>query len=111
MDPPRPGRKIVYTGDTRPSEKIVRLAEGADVLIHEATFADDLLERAMEEGHSTVSQAAEIARKAGVKLLVLTHISSRYEDPKILLEQAREVFPNAYIAEDLMKIDVPLEKE
>jgi len=111
IDPPRPGRKIVYTGDTAPSDKIVKLARGADVLIHEATFADDLTDRAIEEGHSTASQAAEVARKAGVKLLVLTHISSRYEDPTILLEQARRVFPNTYVAEDFMKIDVPLHKE
>jgi ribonuclease Z len=111
LDLPRSGRRIVYTGDTRPSEKILELAQGADVLIHEATFADDLIERAAEDGHSTASQAATIAGKAGVGLLVLTHISSRYEDAKLLLEEARAIFSNARIAEDFMKIDVPLHRE
>ena len=111
MDPPRSGRKIVYSGDTSPSEKIINLARDADVLIHEATFADDLTERAAEEGHTTASQAADVARKAGVELLVLTHISSRYDDSKLLLEEARAVFPDTRLAEDFMKIDVPLHKE
>ena len=111
LDPPRSGRKIVYSGDTSPSEKIINLARDADVLIHEATFADDLTERAAEEGHSTASQAADVARKAGVELLVLTHISSRYDDAKLLLEEARAVFPDTRLAEDFMKIDVPLHKE
>jgi len=111
MDAPRPGRKIVYTGDTSPSDKITELARDADLLIHEATFADDLVERAIEDGHSTVSQAAEAARRAGAKLLVLTHVSARYDDLKILLEQAKKVFPNTYVAEDLMRIDIPLRED
>ncbi|MDH5690561.1 MAG: ribonuclease Z, partial [Candidatus Bathyarchaeota archaeon] len=69
---PRPGRKIVYTGDTRPSENLVKLAENADLLIHEATFDDELMERALEDGHSTPSMAAETAKEAGAKWLVLT---------------------------------------
>jgi ribonuclease Z len=105
---PRPGRKIVYTGDTRPSENLVRLAENADVLIHEATFDDELLERADEDGHSTPSQAAETAKEAGAKRLVLTHISARYRDASLLLEQARTVFSNTELAEDFLKIDLPL---
>jgi len=111
MDPPRPGRKIVYTGDTRPSENIIKFATDSDLLIHEATFADDLMERANEEQHSTVSQAAETAKKAGAKLLVLTHISARYDDAKILLGQAKKIFANTYVAEDLMKIDIPLHED
>jgi len=107
-DPPRAGRKIVYTGDTSPSEKIVKLAEDADLLIHEATFADDLIERAIEDKHSTVSQAAEVAKEAGARLLVLTHVSSRYDDLKILLEQAKKIFPNTCVAEDFMKVEIPL---
>jgi ribonuclease Z len=107
-DAPRPGRRIVYTGDTRPSENIVELARGADLLIHEATFGDELAERAQEDGHSTVSQAAGVAAKAGVKRLMLTHISSRYGDTKQLLEAARKIFPNTYIAEDLVDVDIPL---
>ena len=108
LGPPRRGRKIVYTGDTRPSRGIIELAKGADVLIHDATFADDLAERAREDMHSTASEAASVAKKAGVKLLVLTHISARYEDTDILLEEARRVFPNVLIAEDFMSLDVPL---
>jgi ribonuclease Z len=107
-DPPRQGRSIVYTGDTRPSDNIVNLALGADLLIHEATFGDELIERAAEDGHSTASQAAEVASKAGVKRLILTHISSRYGDTEPLLEAARKVFPNTQVAEDLLEIDVPL---
>ena len=108
LGPPRRGRKIVYTGDTRPSRGIIELAKGADVLIHDATFADDLAERAREDMHSTASEAASVAKEAGVKLLVLTHISARYEDTDILLEEARRVFPNVLVAEDFMSLDVPL---
>jgi len=111
MGPPRPGRKIAYTGDTKPSQGIVKLAEGAELLIHEATFADDLKERAAEEYHSTAGQAAEVAKEARVKLLVLTHISSRYEDPTVLLEQAEKIFPNSRVAEDLMRIDIPFHRD
>jgi ribonuclease Z len=105
---PRPGRKIVYTGDTRPTENLVKFAENADLLIHDATFDDELLERAREDGHSTPSQAAETAKKSGAKWLVLTHISARYKDPSPLLEQARKLFPHVDVAEDFMKIDLPL---
>ncbi len=108
LGPPRPGRKIVYTGDTRPSENLVKLAEDADLLIHEATFDDELLERAAEDGHSTPSQAAETAKEAGVKWLVLTHISARYRDASLLLEQARKTFSNTDLAKDFLKIDLPL---
>jgi ribonuclease Z len=105
---PRPGRKIAYSGDTRPTESLVKVAENADLLIHEATLSDELLERAKEDGHSTPSQAAEIARKARVKRLILTHVSSRYKDTQQLLEQAQKIFPNVEMAEDFMKIDMSL---
>jgi ribonuclease Z len=105
---PRPGRKIVYTGDTMPSENLVRLADNADLLIHEATFDDEMVERAGEDGHSTPSQAAETAKEAGAKRLVLTHISARYRDAGLLLEQARKVFYNTGLAEDFLKIELPL---
>jgi len=105
---PRPGRKIVYTGDTRPSRALIKFAQNADLLIHDATFDDELWERAHEDGHSTPSQAAETAKKARAKWLVLTHISARYKDPTLLLEQARKVFPRVDVAEDFMKIDLPL---
>ena len=106
-DAPRYGRVIVYTGDTRPSEEVVRLASGADLLIHEATFADDLVERAKLDGHSTPSQAAGVASRAGVKRLILTHISSRYGDVAPLLEAAVKVFPETTVASDFLEVDVP----
>jgi len=107
-DPPRLGRRLVYTGDTRPCEEITMMATGADLLIHEATFGDELIERAAEDGHSTISQAAEVAAKAGVRRLILTHISGRYGDVEPLLEAARRIFPHTLIASDLLEVEVPL---
>ena len=107
VDVPRRGRVVIYTGDTRPSEEIVRLASGADLLIHEATFADDMIERAKEDGHTTFSQAAGVAVKAGVKHLILTHISSRYGDVSQLLEAAVKVFPYTIVASDFLEVEVP----
>ena len=104
----RVGRKIVYSGDTRPVKSLEKLAESADLLIHEATLDDDLTERAEEDGHSTPSQAARTAKKAKAKRLVLTHISSRYKSTSPLLEQARKIFPNVDVAEDFTKIEIPL---
>jgi len=108
LGPPRQGIKIAYSGDTRPAKSLEKLAEGADLLIHEATLADDLLKRALEDGHSTPSQAAKTAKKAKVKRLILTHVSSRYRDTQPLLEQARKIFPNTDVAEDFMAIELPL---
>lgn len=110
MGPPRPGRKVVYTGDTRPSQKILELAKGADLLIHDGTFAEDLEDEAEEGGHSTVEDAAEIAKEAEVEKLVLTHPSPRYSDLSDLEKQAQEIFPNSTFAEDLMEIEVELKK-
>ena len=103
---PRKGRKITYSGDTTPSEKITQLAKYSDLLIHEATFDDSMVERAVEDGHSTPSQAATVAKNACVERLALTHISARYEDPTPLLKQARKIFKNTFIAEDLMQIEL-----
>ena len=102
----RRGRKIAYTGDSKPSRSLIKLAENADLLIHDATFDDELEDRAREDGHSTPSQAAETAKKAKAKWLVLTHISARYKDPTLLLEQAKKIFPRVDVAEDFMKIDL-----
>jgi ribonuclease Z len=107
---PRPGRKIVYSGDTRPTKSLLQLSEKADVLVHEATFEDEMQEKAIEDGHSTPSQAARIAKKARVKRLILTHVSSRYKNTKSLLDQARKIFPESDVAEDFMEIDVPLKE-
>jgi ribonuclease Z len=110
LGPSRPGRKIVYVGDTRPSEPMVAFAKDADVLIHDSTLADDLTEKAAENSHSTPSGAADIAKRAGVRQLVLIHISPRYKDDSVLLEQARKIFPNTVVAKDLMEIEVKLQK-
>jgi ribonuclease Z len=108
MGPSRQGRKIVYTGDTRPFRNLSKLAADADLLIHDSTLGDDLADRAKEDGHSTPSQAARTAKKAKVKQLVLTHISARYNDPTVLLNQAKKTFKNTIIAEDFMRIEIPL---
>jgi ribonuclease Z len=102
----RLGRKIVYTGDTAPCEAVRIAAFQADVLIHEASFGDDEVDRAAETRHSTARQAAAIARDAEVKLLCLNHVSGRYFG-KELREQAREVFPGAELPRDFDVVDVP----
>ena len=104
----RLGRKIAYSGDTRPTDKLVRLAKNADLLIHEATLSDELFERASEDGHSTPSQAAETAKKALVKRLILTHVSSRYKTTEALLQQAKKIFPDVAVATDFMKLELSL---
>jgi ribonuclease Z len=105
---PRPGRKIVYSGDTKPFRNFAKFAAGADLLIHDATLDDELTERAREDGHSTPGQAARNAKKAKAKQLILTHISARYDDTSMLLEQAQKIFKNTQVAEDFMKIEIPL---
>jgi ribonuclease Z len=106
VGPPRAGRLLVYPGDTAPTEIVLALAEGADVLVHEATFGDDEAERAQETQHSTATQAAALARDAGVRLLALTHLSPRYAGSE-LLREAREVFPNTVAPRDFDVVEVP----
>lgn len=107
VGPRRRGRTIVVSGDTRPSEDTVRLARGADLLVHEATFSDEEAQRALETGHSTAREAAEVALRAGVSRLVLTHLSARYSrDASELLREAKEIFPETTIARDGMEIEI-----
>ncbi|HZQ63615.1 MAG TPA: ribonuclease Z [Gaiellaceae bacterium] len=106
LGPARPGRTVVYTGDTAPTEVVRALAEHADVLVHEATFAEEERARASETLHSTALQAAELARNAGVRLLALTHVSPRYFGPE-LVREAREVFPATVVPRDFDTIEVP----
>ncbi|HKP75146.1 MAG TPA: ribonuclease Z [Longimicrobiaceae bacterium] len=109
---PRPGRKLVISGDTRPCQATRDIAANADLLVHEATFADDEAERAQHTGHSTAREAAEIAASAGVLRLVLTHFSPRYaDDPRWLEKEARAVFPETVAAHDGMVVEVPFRAE
>ncbi len=104
----RSGRTIVITGDTRPCAATLEASKSADLLIHEATFGDEEAQRAMETGHSTAREAAQIASEAGVRRLVLTHFSARYSrDASDLEQQARSLFPNTVIGKDGMELDVP----
>jgi ribonuclease Z len=102
----RGGRRIVLSGDTAPVETVRVLAEGADVLVHEATFSEDERERAADTLHTTARQAAEIAAAAGVRLLALSHLSPRYFGPE-LLDEARATFPNVVAPRDFDVIEVP----
>lgn len=109
VGPSRPGRRVVFGGDGRPCAGTIEAARDADLLIHEATFADEEAPRALETGHSTAREAAQVASAAGVQQLVLTHLSARYSQSAAdLLREAREVFPNTTVARDGMEIDVLL---
>ena len=110
LGPSRKGRKIVISGDTKPSNQIIGFSEDADVLIHEATFDSRLQDIAREYGHTTAAQAAEIAKEAGVEKLFLVHISPRYLDYHVLEDEARSVFPHSYAPKDFQEIEVKLKK-
>jgi len=108
VGPSRPGRRVVITGDTRPCDATIEAARGADLLVHEATFAEDEAARAVETGHSTAREAARVAAAAGAERLVLTHISARYSrDFADLEREARDVFPETTVAKDGTEIEVP----
>ncbi len=106
LGPPRDGRKLVLTGDTAPAASVVEAAAGADVLIHEATFLAGERDRARETQHSTAGEAALAAREAGVKLLALTHVSTRYFGHQVV-EEARELFPDTVVPRDFDVIEIP----
>jgi ribonuclease Z len=106
MGRPRPGRKLAISGDTRPSESLKIAAHGADLLIHEATFAIEEAERAYETGHSTASQAAGLAREAEVQMLALYHFSIRYPI-SVLRDEAREIVPATVLPRDFDTIEIP----
>jgi len=106
LGPARPGRKVALTGDTAPAASVVAAAAGADLLVHDGTFCADERERARETGHSTAGEAALAAQEAGVRLLALTHLSSRYGGGEVR-DEARGVFERAEVPRDFDVIDVP----
>jgi ribonuclease Z len=112
VGPRRSGRKVAISGDTRPTQTVIDAARGADVLVHEATFADEEADRARETGHSTAREAATVAARAGVRQLVLTHFSARYSrDASQLLSEAREEFEPVVLARDGLEIEVPFQDD
>ena len=104
----RPGRKVVITGDTAPCASVVDAAAGADLLVHEATFGEEEKDRAKETFHSTAREAAQVARAAQVRKLVLTHLSARYSiSAEELVKEAKEIFADVAAAKDGMVVEVP----
>ena len=106
LGPARPGRKVVLTGDTAPCASVVQAAHQADLLVHEATFGGEEKARARETMHATAAEAAEVARLADVKLLALTHVSTRYFGSE-LAGEAREVFADTVVPRDFDVVEVP----
>lgn len=108
VGPRRPGRKVVITGDTAPCATVVDAAAGADLLVHEATFGQEEKDRAKETLHSTAREAAQVAKAAKVRKLVLTHLSARYSiSAEDLVREAKEVFMDVVAAKDGMTLEVP----
>jgi ribonuclease Z len=106
VGPPRAGKAVAYCTDTRPFDGTIKLARGVDLLIHEATYTEDLAQEAHEYGHSTAAQAALIALDAGARRLLITHYSTRYHDVSPLVEEARAVFPDTILAQELVEVEV-----
>lgn len=109
LGPPRPGRKLVYTGDTRPCESVIEASRDADLLIHDGTLSEETKEYAIEYLHSTALEAAEVAKEAAVRHLILTHLSARYSDAegaRKLKDEASQVFANTEVASDLLTVEV-----
>jgi len=107
VGPPRKGLKITYAIDTRPCDRIVQLAMGSDLLVHDGMFASNAFDRAQEFGHSTAAEAATVAKRSRSKNLVLTHLSAIYADTKQLLVEAKKIFPKTSVAEDLKSLELP----
>ena len=107
LGPPRPGRRVTYVSDTRPCRNAELLARGADLLIHESTFAGELAAEARQKRHCTAPEAAQTAAAAGARRLVLTHFSPRYLDLEPLRREAAELFEPVDVANDLLQIEIP----
>jgi ribonuclease Z len=111
LGPTRRGRKIVYSGDTKPTNEVIKASKTADVLIHDACLDSSLEEKAAAYGHSTAKQAAEIAKKAKAEVLFLIHHSPRYKDLDVLENEAKEVFKMSFSAVDFLEYEVKLPKQ
>ena len=106
MGEKRKGKKIGISGDTRPTKKLEVLFKGCDYLSFDSTYSDELKEKAKENYHSTAKEAAELAKKASVSNLILTHFSTRYDDPQILVDEAKEIHGSVIAAKDLLEIEI-----
>lgn len=104
VGPPRRGLKLTYAVDTRPSDRVVKLAQDSDLLIHDSCFDESAADKAKNYGHSTAREAANVARKSKARRLVLFHISAMYEDPTPLLKQAKVVFRHTIVCKDMETI-------
>ncbi|OLC95759.1 MAG: hypothetical protein AUH86_11220 [Acidobacteria bacterium 13_1_40CM_4_58_4] len=108
LGPPRPGKSVAYCLDTQFSQRSIELADKCTALIHETTFGQDAVEMARERKHSTMEDAARVAKEAGAAGLIATHFSSRYDGRQIaqIGDDARAVFPNITIARDLLEVEI-----
>ena len=102
----RPGKKIGISGDTRPTEKLQNFFTNSDYLSFDCTFSFDLRDRAIETNHGTAKEAAELAKNANVKNLILTHFSARYSDESVLLDEAKQIHESVIAAKDLLEIEI-----
>lgn len=107
LAPKRKERSVAYCSDTAPFEKLAEWVGGVDILYHETTYTEEMRAVANERYHSTAAQAAKVAADAGVGKLIAGHFSSRYKDPGIMLEEARPIFPETYLAQEGMKFEIP----
>jgi ribonuclease Z len=107
VGPPRKGRKIGISGDTRPTDKLAKFFRGCDVLVFESTYSHDKQQKAIENWHSTATEAATIAKKAGAGRLFLTHFSARYDETSALVKEAGAIHGNVEAAEDLKAVEIP----
>ena len=106
MGPNVPGKKIGVSGDTRPTKKLEVFFKNCDYLVFDSTFSDELKEKAVESCHSTAKEAATFAKNASVSNLILTHISARYKDENILVEEAKAVHNSVIAANDQLKVEI-----
>lgn len=111
VGPPRRGRKVGISGDTRPSDRLADFFSGCDVLVFESTYSHERHDKAVENWHSTATEAAALAKRAGAKKLFLTHFSARYDETSVLVKEAAAIHGNVEAAEDLKVVEIPYSDE